>query len=291
MQYLFGSEISLLAFRFRDYIRAQFSVEVELREVQDQKGKRIDIFVDENSPHLQAILAEKEQFLVQPFDKKYEQASWTSGDTQSSHYSLKAFLNQSGLKLSKLKRLLQTSKLTFFITFLCLIISFFQFIGYEQVILEWMHYPENSPQYQQIWRYLSHTFVHLSLTHITFNLVWWWLFGHTIEHHFGTVKLCQIFLIAALLTGFAQNIASGPYFFGLSGVVYAVLGYVFIFDKFGSKHYFNLPAGFSMILILGIITGFISPIFGVEMGNTAHISGLIIGMLLAWLTLKRTAKR
>lgn len=41
MQYLFGSEISLLAFRFRDYIRAQFSVEVELREVQDQKGNEL----------------------------------------------------------------------------------------------------------------------------------------------------------------------------------------------------------------------------------------------------------
>lgn len=154
-----------------------------------------------------------------------------------------------------------------------------------------MHYPEDSHQSHQIWRYFSHTLVHLSPTHITFNLVWWWLFGHTIERYFGIAKLCQIFFIAALLTGVAQNIASGPYFFGLSGVVYAVLGYVFVFDKLHSKQYFNLPTGFSIMLVLGIITGFISPFFGIEMGNTAHISGLIIGMVLAWLTPKHTVKR
>lgn len=44
MRYLFGSEIPTLAFRFRDYIRAQFNVEVELREIQDENGQQIQLF-------------------------------------------------------------------------------------------------------------------------------------------------------------------------------------------------------------------------------------------------------
>nr|WP_284150315.1 rhomboid family intramembrane serine protease [Pasteurella multocida] len=61
---------------------------------------------------------------------------------------------------------------------------------------------------------------------------------------FGTGKLFQLFLIAGLLSGFAQNIASGPYFFGLSGVVYAVLGYVLIYDKWGKTRTSLFLAGF-----------------------------------------------
>lgn len=44
MRYLFGSEIPTLAFRFRDYIRAQFNVEVELRDIQDENGQQIQLF-------------------------------------------------------------------------------------------------------------------------------------------------------------------------------------------------------------------------------------------------------
>ncbi len=291
MRYLFGSEIPTLAFRFRDYIRAQFNVEVELREIQNENGQQIQLFLPQHAPHFEAILAEVPLFLADPFHTKYEQASWQRGDTQSTTTSLKGMLQQSGLTFSALRSRSRTGPFTLFITTLCLVIYIFQLTGYQDSILTLMHYPENTQQDTPFWRYLSHTFVHLSPLHILFNLLWWWLFGHTIERYFGTGKLFQIFLIAGLLSGFAQNIASGPYFFGLSGVVYAVLGYVLIYDKWGKNADFTLPSGFSLMLIVGIVSGFISPLFGVEMGNTAHITGLIVGLLLGWATIKPTLKR
>ncbi|MGC6248152.1 rhomboid family intramembrane serine protease [Bisgaard Taxon 45] len=290
MQYLFGSEIPTLAFRFRDYIRAQFNVELLLREVNDKNGPQIQLFLSENTPHFAAILAEVPLFLADPLHAKYEQASWQRGDTFSTHTSLKGILQQSGLTFSTLLNRAQTGPFTFFITVLCLLIYLFQLSGYQDSILNVMHYPENTSQDTQVWRYLSHTLVHLSPLHILFNLIWWWLFGHMIERHFGTGKVVQLFLIAGSLSGVAQNLASGPYFFGLSGVVYAVLGYVFIYDKWGKKAIFTLPSGFSLMLMVGIVSGFISPLFGVEMGNTAHITGLIVGFLLAGITIRPTRK-
>lgn len=62
MRYLFGSEIPTLAFRFRDYIRAQFNVEVELREIQDENGQQIQLFLPQHAPHFEAILAEVPPF-------------------------------------------------------------------------------------------------------------------------------------------------------------------------------------------------------------------------------------
>lgn len=75
-----------------------------------------------------------------------------------------------------------------------------------------------------------------------------------------------------------QNYFSGPDFFGLSGVVYAVLGYVFVVNKFNDT-FLSLPNGFFAMLVIGILLGFISPFFGVHMGNAAHISGLMVGLI------------
>ena len=64
-----------------------------------------------------------------------------------------------------------------------------------------------------------------------------------IERTFGSVKLLMLYVVASVITGYVQNYVSGPAFFGLSGVVYAVLGYVFIRDKL-NHHLFDLPEGF-----------------------------------------------
>lgn len=71
-------------------------------------------------------------------------------------------LQQSGLTLSALRSRSRTGPFTLFITTLCLVIYIFQLTGYQDSILTLMHYPENTQQDTQFWRYLSHTFVHLS---------------------------------------------------------------------------------------------------------------------------------
>jgi GlpG protein len=44
----------------------------------------------------------------------------------------------------------------------------------------------------------------------------------------GSGKLVVITVISALLSGFVQHKFSGPWFGGLSGVVYALMGYVWL---------------------------------------------------------------
>ena len=73
--------------------------------------------------------------------------------------------------------------------------------------------------------------------------------------------------------------------FGLSGVVYAVLGYVLVVDKL-HPHSFDLPEGFFTMLLVGLVFGFISPLFGINIGNAAHISGFILGLVWGFLQSK-----
>ena len=83
--------------------------------------------------------------------------------------------------------------------------------------------------------------------------------------------------MSAAVSGAVQNYFTGPAFFGLSGVVYAVLGYVLVVDKL-HPHSFDLPEGF------------ISPLFGINIGNAAHISGFILGLVWGFLQSKIKAK-
>lgn len=174
---------------------------------------------------------------------------------------------------------LKQQPFTLLITALCIGVYLLQHIGLQNTIFELAHYPYYQGEDQQIWRYISHSLVHLSEAHIIFNLLWWWQFAGLIERYLGSFKLILLFLIAAMLTGVAQNWASGPNFFGLSGVVYTILAYVFIRSKWSNPRFLELPNSFLYMLLIGIAIGFISPLFGISMGNASHISGLILGLL------------
>lgn len=181
-----------------------------------------------------------------------------------------------------LKQLLsQSGKTTLFITALCALIYAGQMLGFEWEIMDALHYPADVVQETDVWRYFTHSLVHLSNLHILFNLSWFWIFGGMIEQKRGAGILIVLYFVAAIISGYVQNAVSGPAFFGLSGVVYAVMGYVFVMDKF-NHHLFELPEGFFSMLIIGIVLGFVSPFFGVEMGNAAHISGLITGCVIGF---------
>ncbi|WP_044470011.1 rhomboid family intramembrane serine protease [Mannheimia massilioguelmaensis] len=286
MQLLFRSEIPTFPRQFRDYIRQKYQIELILKTEQNEFQQQIiAVYFPENTPHFDEIMQDLEEFSRNPLDERYEQASWETGDISISKDITKDLPKNATSNLRQ--QLLKTGPFTLVITLICLIVYGFEIIGFDEQIMQWTHYPSDFKENHQLWRYLTHTLVHLSTMHVTFNLVWWWIFASAIEKSFGTIKLIILYLCAAIITGIIQNFASGPNFFGLSGVVYAVLGCVVVIDKL-SHHQFALPQGFFNMLIIGIAFGFISPIFGIEMGNAAHISGLIIGLVLGFIQEKIT---
>ncbi|QLB12326.1 GlpG protein [Bisgaardia hudsonensis] len=278
MKLILGSEIESFIMQFRDYIRSKYDIELEIRKCFDDNSQTemFGLFVDENEPLFDRIQQEKMEFLQDPFHPRYSEASWQSGDVKEKSYNMESIFSPFIPKLSYVKQI----KFTFFVTALCVCIYLFQLIGIEEEILILFHFPADTSQRGDIWRYLTHTLVHLSPWHILFNLTWWWIFGSAIERQLGIGKIVSIYIIAGIMSGIIQNYFSGYAFFGLSGVVYAVLGYVFIVNKFTPNNQFDVPNGFLIMLIVGIILGFISPLIGINMGNAAHITGLVTGLIL-----------
>ena len=283
MQHLFGSEIPDLVRDFQAHIRAKYHADVLIEENRNAQGKTVyDVFLSENAPHFFAIEQETEVFLTEWLERKNAQA-WQNGVSPINvHHKVLSANSQANNRFSFLSYF-QQQKITVFLTALCALIYLLMFLGFAEPLLLLTHFPAEPEQEDDIWRYLSHTLVHLSNMHILFNLTWWWLFGGAIERQLGSIKLLQIYLLAGVVSGVAQNVASGPAFFGLSGVVYAVLGYVFVLDKLNKQTDFEVPDGFFYMLVVGILLGFAGPLVDINIGNTAHISGLLVGMLVAFL--------
>lgn len=67
--------------------------------------------------------------------------------------------------------------------------------------------------------------------HIAFNLLWWWQFGGDLEQRLGSVRLIKLFVVSAIISGAGQYWVEGANFGGLSGVVYALAGYLWILGQ------------------------------------------------------------
>jgi len=93
----------------------------------------------------------------------------------------------------------------------------------------------------QAWRYFTPAFIHFSVLHLVFNLLWWWYLGGQIEQRLGSGKLLILLLVGAALPNLAEFFASGPLFGGLSGVVYALLGYCWLRSKLQPACGLTLP--------------------------------------------------
>ncbi|PJG86078.1 rhomboid family intramembrane serine protease [Conservatibacter flavescens] len=273
MQHLFSSEILQFPYYFRDYIRVKYQEELHITK--DEKG--IHVYLDDNSPHFDAIMQEKTLFLREPFAERYEQASWQGGDTQTMTPHKTPMLRSLALPVS--------GWFTWLIAFLCVGVYGLTWIMSPDEVFSWLHYPAYFSQDREIWRYVSHGIVHFSFLHLLLNLTWWLYLGNIIEKQRGTLILAVLFVASAIGSGVAQNMVSGPAFLGLSGVAYALGGYVFIVDKWARHKIFQLPAGFGMMLIVGIALGFAGPLVNVSIGNTAHITGLIIGIVIGAISL------
>ncbi len=130
----------------------------------------------------------------------------------------------------------------------------------------------------QVWRLVTPTFLHFDIYHLIFNLLWVWVCGGAIEKRRGWLTYFAIFAITASVSNLAQYYYSGPAFGGMSGVVYAFLGYVWMQMRINPIGYTGvIPKAVIPLMLIWFIVCWIGLIPGIA--NAAHTAGLIIGVI------------
>jgi GlpG protein len=145
----------------------------------------------------------------------------------------------------------------------------------------------------EVWRLITPIFLHGDILHILFNMLWLWLLGKMVEHTMGKGSFILFIASVAMITNTLQYLMTGPLFMGFSGVIAAFAGYIWVRKKIAPWEIWPIDSStllFLWIFIFGmfglqIIAFFLQffhiRFFPMRIANTAHISGLLLGMWMA----------
>ncbi len=253
---------------FIDYMASRQIEVVMMPEGKDQYA----VWLQNDAEQLEAE-SELRRFLENPYDKKYQAASWDLADTRPRTLRY----HTPGI-FPIIKR--KAGPLTLAVIFICAMLFILFQMGFSDAVFSATHFPAFEEQKWQMWRWLSHALIHFSVIHIAFNVLWWWLLGGSIEKKLGSIKLIQLFIVSAVLSGAGQYWVSGVGFGGLSGVVYALAGYSWLSGQLSPHKGVSLPQPTAIFMFIWLVLGFIQPYIAIA--NTAHLVGLITGIALAW---------
>lgn len=135
----------------------------------------------------------------------------------------------------------------------------------------------------QWWRLVSPMLLHFGVLHLAMNGLWYWELGKRIELRQGPWMLLGLTLLFSLVSNLAQHYTSGPSLFGgLSGVLYGLLGHVWLYQWLAPNRFFSLPKGVLVMMLIWLViclTGVVGQLGFGQIANAAHVGGLLIGCL------------
>lgn len=149
----------------------------------------------------------------------------------------------------------------------------------------------------QLYRAITPVFLHGSILHILFNMLWLYMLLKQVEFKLGFSKTSFLLLLLSIVPNLFQYLMSGPFFLGASGIVVGLAGFIWSRQKKAPWEGYVLakPIIFFLmiyvlalvVLSLGIFVFNLISLNDVSFGiaNTAHLVGGLTGYLLGQMKL------
>lgn len=189
---------------------------------------------------------------------------------------------------------------TYSLIFLCIVVFLFMKMGDDTEAVRKLFFSEFAhpgnwwerlifaPEVRagEVWRLVTPIFLHFSLVHILFNMMWMADLGSMIERRVSTWLLLRLVLGLAIGSNLVQYAVTGhPAFGGMSGVVYGLVGYIWMRGKFDPACGLFLN---KQTVVMSLIWFFVCLVNLIpNVANGAHAGGLILGMAWGWLASTR----
>jgi len=126
------------------------------------------------------------------------------------------------------------------------------------------------------WTLLTAIYLHGSLLHIVFNVMWIRQLGPAVQDIYGPARLVVIFTVSGVVGFVASNMVGHPFTIGASGSIFGLLGAIVAFGyKRGGTYGTMVLKQYGQWALVLFVLGFLMP--GVN--NTAHAGGFVGGFL------------
>ena len=179
--------------------------------------------------------------------------------------------------------LMQAGWVTWTVLILSLVVTLSTWVGTNN-LTNWLRWSAHDIAAGQWWRTITPAFLHFKsfdslVTHFLFNALWWLTLGGLIETREGPLRLILLFLLAAVIGNTTGGYFYGSYFGGLSGVCFALIGYVWLRGFDMPAYRATVPPVLFYACIIYMLAGFANIIPG--MADWVHAAGLATGLLIA----------
>ena len=181
----------------------------------------------------------------------------------------------------------QAPVVTWAIAAICLVLWVLELIpGVQDVVINTLAYAPFLTPYEP-WRMVTSAFLHswTSFWHILFNMYTLLIFGPLVEMIIGRWRFLTLYLLAAFGGSVAVLFLGGlgTVVVGASGAIFGLLAAVVVLQRgFGSN-----PTQLIVVIILNLVVGFMAT--GISW--QAHVGGLAVGALIAWILLRTRGPR
>ncbi|MBD1581547.1 rhomboid family intramembrane serine protease GlpG [Pseudoalteromonas sp. S16_S37] len=247
-----------------DYFKTQ-GVPVSLRS---DDGTRVEVWVPNEFESKASFLWQ--EFLSDPYHDRYLAASWQSGEARSP-------LKYASSDLNLTQRFISLHWFVKLIFILCIGVFFSFYLFDANTIFSHLQFKAHDPL-----SWFTPVLLHFGVLHLVFNLSWWLHLGQQIVSRSGAMYIYILFIFSAIASNWAQFIMVDSRFGGLSGVVYALLGYAWVFSAKNPAQPSIVSKGVVGFMLLWMIFGF-TDMFFISMANWAHLFGLLTGVVVALL--------
>lgn len=134
----------------------------------------------------------------------------------------------------------------------------------------------------QIWRLFTPMFIHFGIYHLFFNMWCLWFLGNMMEDRKGSLFLAIFILVVSGSSNWAQYLVLSPGFGGMSGVIFGLLGYIWMKGKYDPASRLALHR----LTVIMMIGWYFACLIGIipNVANMAHTVGLVVGIAWGYLT-------
>ncbi len=135
----------------------------------------------------------------------------------------------------------------------------------------------------EVWRLVTPIFLHFNILHLLFNMWALAALGSIIEYRRGTLTLALLVLLSAVVSNLGEylydmnSFGPTPLFGGMSGVVYALFGYIWMKGQNEPEQGMILHPSTIQTMLFWLVLcmmGFVG-----NVANAAHVVGVAVGIV------------